>query len=601
MAALSEQPVLEVPGPHQHRRHRFGSADGRCAYAPCRDLVGRRRALRHRPQVLEAPNTPAAGPTSRTASFALFVPERQRTASTLSTTRANAHHYQRETLLTTGDVRLDPPAAPPEPEGADPRRWLALLVLSLAQLMDVLDGTIINIALPSAQSDLGFDLENREWLVTGYALAYGSLLLFGGRLADRFGRQRLLYTGLVGFAVSSAVGGAAPSFEILLGARVTQGLFAAALAPAALSLVSVTFAHDASERGRAFAVFGAVSGMGVAIGLTPGGVLTDELSWRWCLYLNVAIAALAVVGAVAVVRDRAASSTAPPTRTVDLPGAALAVAGLAGLVFGLGNSAVHGWADPSTWLPLAVGALLVVGFLFHEARTAHPLLPLSVVLDRNRGAALLAIAISGVGSFAIFLYLSYYLQQTLGWSATHAGLGFLPFAAVLVLGAGISGSVLLPRVGPRPVIPAGGLFAAAALVLLTRIDQGSSYATGVLPSVLLFGFGTGLVFGSAQNVATSGVDSDDAGVASAMVNTMQQVGGAVGLATFTYISASAVDRYLADHADQPAQQLQTLAALSSYHTVFWVAAAVFLTGSVLLAAVFRPGPVVLEQPAAPTH
>lgn len=508
--------------------------------------------------------------------------------------------------MTTGEVRPDVPAARPKSDNAGPMRWLALMVLSLAQLMDVLDGTIINIALPSAQSDLGFDLENREWLVTGYALAYGSLLLFGGRLADRFGRQRLLYIGLIGFAVSSAVGGAATNFEVLLSARIAQGLFAAALAPAALSLVSVTFASNASERGRAFAVFGAVSGMGGAIGLTLGGVLTDELSWRWCLYINVAIAAVALVGAVAFVRDPEASDTdasdtGPATRTVDLPGAVLVVAGLAGVVFGLGNSAVHGWEDPSTWVPLAVGGVLVVGFILREARTAHPLLPLSIVLDRNRGAAFLAIAISGVGSFAIFLYLSYYLQQTLGFSATEAGFSFLPFAGVLILGAGISGSVLLPRYGPRPVIPAGGLFAAGALVLLTRIDQDTSFATGVLPSVLLFGFGTGLIFGSAQNVATQGVISDNSGVASAMVNTMQQVGGSIGLALFTYISAAAVDRYVVDNADQPAQQLETLAALSSYHTVFWVAAMIFLAGAVLTAAMFRPGPVVLHQPSVPTH
>lgn len=504
--------------------------------------------------------------------------------------------------MTKDAVRPDAPDARAASEGPDPKRWLALLVLSLAQLMDVLDGTIINIALPSAQSDLGFDLENREWLVTGYALAYGSLLLFGGRLADRFGRRRFLSIGLVGFAVSSAVGGAAPNFEVLLGARIAQGLFAAALAPAALSLVSVTFADNASERGRAFAVFGAVSGMGGAIGLTLGGILTDQLSWRWCLYINVAIAAVALLGAVAFVRDPARASAAGASpRSVDLPGAVLVVAGLAGVVFSLGNSAIHGWEAPSTWVPLASGALLVVGFVLREARTAHPLLPLSVVWDRNRGAAFLSIAISGVGSFAIFLYLSYYLQQTLGWSATDAGLGFLPFAAVLVVGAGISGSVLLPRVGPRPVIPAGCLFAVGALVLLTRIDQDSTYATGVLPSVLLFGFGTGLIFGSAQNVATSGVDSDNSGVASAMVNTMQQVGGAVGLATFSYISATAIDRYLADNADGPAQQLQTLAALSSYHTVFWVAAAIFLAGAAVTAALFRPGPVVVGRSAAPVH
>lgn len=503
--------------------------------------------------------------------------------------------------MTTGDVRPDAAHPRPESQDADPKRWLALLVLSLAQLMDVLDGTIINIALPSAQSDLGFDLENREWLVTGYALAYGSLLLFGGRLADRFGRQRLLYIGLVGFAVSSAMAGAATSFEVLLGARIAQGLFAAALAPAALSLVSVTFANNASERGRAFAVFGAVSGMGGAIGLTLGGVLTDELSWRWCLYINVAIAALALVGAVAVVRDHGSSDTAASTRSVDLPGAVLVVAGLAGVVFGLGNSAVDGWEAPLTWVSLTVGVLLVVAFVIREARTTQPLLPLSVVLDRNRGAAFLAIAISGVGSFAIFLYLSYYLQQTLSFSATEAGLSFLPFAAVLILGAGISGSVLLPRMGPRPVIPTGCLFAAGALVLLTRIDQDTGYATGVLPSVLLFGFGTGLIFGSAQNVATAGVDSDNSGVASAMVNTMQQIGGSIGLALFTLISATAVDRYLADTTDRSGPETTTWAALSSYHTVFWVAAGIFLVGAALTAAVFRPGPVVLEQRSMPSH
>ncbi|MGB3762641.1 MAG: MFS transporter [Ornithinimicrobium sp.] len=505
--------------------------------------------------------------------------------------------------MTTGEVRPDAAQSSSESATADPRRWLALIVLSLAQLMDVLDGTIINIALPSAQADLGFDLENREWLVTGYALAYGSLLLFGGRLADRFGRQRLLYVGLVGFAVSSAVGGAATSFEVLLVARISQGLFAAALAPAALSLVSVLFANNAAERGKAFAVFGAVSGMGGAIGLTLGGVLTDELSWRWCLYINVAIAAVALIGAVAVVRDPHPTSkqTGSSARSVDFPGALLVVAGLAGVVFGLGNSAVDGWADATTLVPLGVGLVLLVGFVLREAGTAHPLLPLSVVLDRDRGAAFLAIAISGVGSFAIFLYLSYYLQETLGFSATEAGLSFLPFAGVLIIGAGVSGSVLLPRFGPRPVIPAGCLSCATALVLLTRIDQDTGFASGVLPSVLLFGFGTGLIFGSAQNVATSRVDSENAGVASAMVNTMQQVGGSVGLALFAYLSASAVDRYVADNAEQPAQQLETLAALSSYHTVFWVAAAVFVVGAVLTAALFRPGPMVLNQSAVPMH
>lgn len=482
-------------------------------------------------------------------------------------------------------------------------RWVALIILSLVQLMDVLDGTIINIALPSAQEDLGFNLENREWLVTGYALTYGSLLLFGGRLADRFGRIRLLYIGLVGFAVSSAVGGAATSFEVLLAARIGQGLFAASLAPAALSLVSVTFANNRAERGKAFAVFGAVSGMGGAIGLTAGGVLTDQLSWRWCLYINVVIAVIAILGALLFVRDRNEEPDASP-RSLDLPAAVLIAAGLGGIVFGLGNSAIDGWAAATTWLPLLAGALLIAAFVVRELRTAHPLLPLSVLLDRNRGAAYLSIAISGVGSFAIFLYLSYFLQQILGFSATAAGFAFLPFAGALVVGAGISGSVLLPKFGPRPTIPAGCLASAASLVLLTQISLDTEYVTGVLPAILLAGFGTGLIFGSAQNVATSGVASANTGVASALVNTMQQIGGAVGLALFTYVSTTATDQYLSDNADSAAEQagqLQALAALSSYHTVFWVAIGVFVAGAVITAAVFRSGTVEVDEDAAPAH
>ncbi|GAA2599358.1 MFS transporter [Winogradskya consettensis] len=454
---------------------------------------------------------------------------------------------------------------------------------------------------PAQRSDLGFNLDNREWLVTGYALTYGSLLLFGGRLADRFGRRKLLYIGLVGFAVSSAIGGAAPTFEVLLAARISQGLFAAALAPAALSLVSVTFADNPAERGKAFAVFGAVSGMGGAIGLTAGGVLTDQLSWRWCLYINVAIAAVAIVGTFMFVRDREGVSRDASSRSIDLPGAVLVAGGLGGIVFGLGNSAVDGWQAPATWLPVLAGVLLIVAFVAREMRTEHPLLPFSVILDRNRGAAYLSIAISGVGSFAIFLYLSYFLQQTLGFSATAAGFAFLPFAAALIVGAGISGSALLPRFGPRPIIPAGCLSSAASLLLLTRIDLDTEYVTGVLPAILFAGFGTGLIFGSTQNVATSGVATSHSGVASALVNTMQQVGGAIGLALFTYVSATATDRYLSGNADQPTQQTQALAALSSYHNVFWVAIGIFVVGAGITAATFRSGTIELNADATPAH
>ncbi|MTD14659.1 DHA2 family efflux MFS transporter permease subunit [Nakamurella sp. YIM 132087] len=475
------------------------------------------------------------------------------------------------------------------PSATHQRRWWILAVVSLAQLMDVLDGTIINIALPSAQNDLGFGEDQREWMVTGYALAYGSLLLLGGRLADRFGRRKLFMIGLVGFSVASGVGGAAGNFTVLLAARISQGACAAMLAPAALSLLSVTFADQPSERGRAFSVFGAVSGMGGAIGLVLGGVLTDTLSWRWCLYVNVVISAVALVGALVLLRGL--DESGERQRNLDLLGAAAVVGGLFGLVLGLGNSAAHGWDDAGTWLPLAAGALLLTLFFLRERSTARPLLPLSVILHRDRGAAYLGIGVAGVGSFAVFLYLTFYLQQTLGWSALKSGVAFLPFAAALVVGAGISGSLLLPRVGPRPLVPIGCVLSAVSLLLLTGLPADGSYLADVLPTVLLSGAGVGIIFGCAQNVATSGVATSDSGVASAMVNTVQQVGGSIGLAAFTSINIAASDRYTTNHADLAHDQLQTLSALAGYHTVFWVGAGIFTIGAVLTTALFNPGPV----------
>ncbi len=502
-----------------------------------------------------------------------------------------------ESYMTTGrnDVTVPPGkrdggTRSPGSAAAESRKWLALMVLSLAQLMDILDGTIVNIALPTAQADLGFSTNNRQWIITGYALAYGSLLLFAGRLSDRFGRRRLFLIGVVGFGVSSAVCGAANGFEMLLAARIAQGVFAAALAPAALSLVSVTFAHDVKERGRAFSVFGAVSGVGGAVGLVLGGVLTDGLSWRWCLYVNVFFAAVALVGAIVFVRDEGERTA---SQTLDVPGAAVIATALFGIVYGFSNSAENGWTNAGTLAPLIAGLLLIVVFVVLERRVRQPLLPFRVFLDRNRAASLLAIAFAGIGSFGVFLYLTYYLQDFLGFSPLKTGFSFLPMVAMLVVGAALSGTVLLPRVGPRPIVPTGTVLAAVSLVLLTRIDEHSSYAPDVLPSVLLFGLGFGLIFGAAQNVATAGVDEHDSGVASAMVSTMQQVGGSIGLALFTSISATAANHYLRDHSPNP-----TLATLYSNDVVYWWAAGLFLLSAVLTAALYRSGPVALDNTAA---
>ena len=473
-------------------------------------------------------------------------------------------------------------------------RWIALVILSLAQLMVILDSTIVNIALPTAQHDLGFSADDRQWVVTGYALAFGSLLLLGGRLSDFFGRKRLFIIGVVGFAVASAIGGAASGFAMLVIARVVQGAFAAMLAPGALSMLSVTFADDGKERGRAFGIFGAISGAGGALGLLLGGVLTQDLSWRWCLYVNVIIAAVAFVGALVFLPD----GGRPERTRLDIPGTVVAVLGLVGIVYGLGNAASKGWMDFWTLGPVIAGVVLVIVFVMIERRVSNPLLPLPVILDRDRGAAYLSVGISGTGSFAVFLFLTYYLQETLGFTPFQTGVAFLPLVGLVIVGAVFSGAVLLPRTGPRPLVPAGCLLAAAGMAMLTGIGARSSYAGSVLPSLLITGLGLGMIFGPGQNAATSGVQSDESGAASAMVNIAQQIGGSIGLAVFSSLSATAITNYLHAHAATATPLATTVAAtLASYHFVFWIAAALFLGSAALAAILFRSGPLpVTYQP-----
>ncbi|MEV6641461.1 DHA2 family efflux MFS transporter permease subunit [Amycolatopsis sp. NPDC051371] len=481
---------------------------------------------------------------------------------------------------------------------AGPNRWLALVVLSLAQLTVILDSTIVNIALPTAQRDLAFSDDSRQWVVTGYALAFGSLLLLGGRLCDLYGRKRLFVIGMIGFAAASALGGAAGGFGLLLIARIAQGAFAAVLAPAALSMVSVTFADDAAERGRAFGVFGAISGAGGALGLLLGGVLTQNLSWRWCLYVNVVIAVIAIAGALVFLVDRPRPERTRP----DFAGTVLALLGLFGIVYGLGNAASVGWADFRALGPAVSGVLLVVAFVLVERRVRDPLLPLSVVLDRDRGASYLTIGISGTGGFAVFLFVTFYLAETLHFTPVESGLAFLPMVVLVMVGAVFSGAVLLPRIGPRPIVPAGSLLAAAGMVLLTGIDADSTYAGGVLPALLVIGLGLGMVFGPGQNAATSGVLPHETGVASAMATITQQVGGSIGLAVFSSLGATATAHYLTAHAataNDPATVAQE--TFAGYHFVFWIAAALFLAGAVLSAGLFRSGALPVNPEPVLTH
>ncbi|NAZ87388.1 MFS transporter [Kineococcus indalonis] len=485
-------------------------------------------------------------------------------------------------------------AEPAAPGGTSRAQWIVLAVLSLAQLMVVLDATIVNIALPTAQQALGFSDENRQWVVTSYALAFGSLLLLGGRLADVLGRKPVFLIGLVGFALASALGGAAQGFGVLIVARALQGAFGAMLAPAALSLLTTTFTEPAA-RTKAFGIFGGVSGAGGGIGLLLGGLLTEHLSWRWCLYINVLLAVVAVAAGAALLEHRRPTHRPP----LDWPGVVTAVLGLVGVVYGLANAEVDGWGAPGTWGFLLAGVLLLVVFCRLQTRVAHPLLPLRVVLDRNRGGSLLAMAVTGAGMFGIFLFLTYYMSATLGYSPVQTGLGFLPMIAAISVAAGVVGSALLPRVGPKPLVPSGLVLAAAGMVLLTRIAADSSYVTVVLPGLVVTGLGLGFLFASAMATATLGVQASDAGVASAMANTAQQIGGSIGTALLSALAGSAAADHLAGLGGAPTPADVVQATLASYHTAFWWSAAIFAVGAVVAGLLLRPGVPQVDPDAAP--
>jgi EmrB/QacA subfamily drug resistance transporter len=474
--------------------------------------------------------------------------------------------------------------------GTPSHRWWVLGVIGLAQLMVVLDATIVNIALPSAQTDLGFTNGNRQWIVTAYALAFGSLLLLGGRLADLIGRKTVFLTGLVGFAIASAIGGAAPNFGVLVTARALQGMFGALLAPAALSLLTTTFT-DAKERAKAFGIYGAIAGAGGAVGLLLGGVLTEYLDWRWCLYVNLIFAAIAFIGGIRLLQG----GTLPDRPKLDIPGTALVSAGLFCIVYGFSNAETHHWGSVQTWGFLVAGAVLLLAFVLWQRRAVHPLLPLRVVTDRDRGASFLAMFISGAGMFGVFLFLTYYLQQSLRYSPVTTGLAFLPMIAVMVVTSVTTTNVLVPRFGAKPIVPTGMALAGIAMVWLTALDLNSTYAAHVLPPLLVMGLGLGSIFATAMNLATAGVQARDAGVASAMVNTSQQVGGSVGTSLLNTLATSAATSYLVGKQHTPAAAAQ--AQLHSYSTAYWWSAAFFAVGVVVTFVLYRSGkPRVQAQP-----
>jgi len=479
---------------------------------------------------------------------------------------------------------------PAQAAAQDRRKWLILAVIAIASLMVILDATVVNIALPSAQKALHFSNAERQWVVTAYALAFGSLLLLGGKLADLLGRKLTFIVGLIGFAVASAIGGASGSFDMLVAARASQGAFAALLTPTALSLLTTTF-PDKKDRGKAFGVYGAIVASGGAIGLLLGGVLTEYLSWRWCLYINLFFATAGVIGAVLLLHQQR-----PKVRPkVDLLGAVAVSAGLFCLVYGCSNADTLGWHSPLTWGFLVAGVALLGVFVWLQARVASPLLPLRIVLDRNRAGSYVAMLVAMAGMAGVFLFLTYYLQATLGYSAVVTGLAFLPMLVAASAAGLTSNIVLLARTGPKPLVVAGMLVAAVGVAWLTRIGLHSSYANDLLGPLMVMGLGVGLVTSPAMNTATFRVPAADAGVASATAQTQQQVGTSIGTALLNTLAVSATAHYLATATSRaaigvrPSPALLNLALVHGYSTAFWWGAGIFVVGAVACGSLLRNG------------
>jgi EmrB/QacA subfamily drug resistance transporter len=456
------------------------------------------------------------------------------------------------------------------PEG-EPNRWAVLALLGTAQLMVVLDATIVNIALPSAQRSLHFSTDSRQWIITAYALAFGSLLLLGGKLGDLFGRKWTFIAGLAGFSLASAIGGLSQSFGMLVSARALQGMFGALLAPSALSLLTVTFAGS-PDRAKAFGIFGAIAGGGASVGLLLGGLLTQTLSWRWCLYVNLVIAVPTAIASLRLLRN-----VGDPARPrIDLPGVLVASGGLFALVYGFSNAETHSWSATVTIVALVISVVLLAAFVLVEQRAAHPLLPLHIVWDRARGGAYASIALAGSGVFGVFLFLTYYMQDNLGFSPLKTGLAFIPMTAAIVVTSTTVQTQLLHRLGAKRIVAGGMTLGLISMVLFTRLKPGSSYLGDVLPGLVVVGLGMGCIFAPAFGTATLGVKPTEAGVASAMVNTSQQVGGSVGTALLSTFFATAAASYAAAHSG--AAGLSNAASIHGYTTAFWWAAGIFGLG-----------------------
>jgi EmrB/QacA subfamily drug resistance transporter len=473
------------------------------------------------------------------------------------------------------------------------KRWLALAVIALTVLLVILDATVVNIALPAVSVDLGISPATQQWIVTAYTLTFGGFLLLGGRIADFWGRKRTYLVGAAGFAVASALGGLAQNEAMLFGARALQGAFGALLAPASLALLTVLFT-DAKERAKAFAVYGAIAGGGSAVGLLLGGVLTEYADWRWCFWVNLPVAVVAIALAIPIVPE----SKAPGDTSYDIPGAVLITLGLASVVYGFTRVAQNAqenaaagvtdsaWGEPLALLFIIGGALLIAGFVVLELRTRNPLLPMRIVLDRNRGGAYLTSTLVGAGLIGAFFFLSLYFQQVLGYRPVEAGLASLPTTLGVFVAAGAA-SALVPRLGPKPLMVAGGLLAAGGLFTMSFLTVDSGFWQLAFPGEILLGLGLGLTFVPLSNLALVGAGVHDAGAASAMLNATQQVGASVGTALLATLSVGAITNYLTDVAasggDPTAPAAGLRAQVEGYTTAFTWASVLLVLGALVSA------------------
>jgi EmrB/QacA subfamily drug resistance transporter len=482
----------------------------------------------------------------------------------------------------------------PAAEGHHVNPWLVLCLVCMAQFMVILDATIVNVALPSIQVDLKMSEADLQWIVNAYTLTFGGFLLLGGRAGDLAGRKRVFLVGLVVFTVASLLNGLAPSSEVLILFRGLQGLGAALIAPAALSIITATFAEGA-ERTKAMGVWAAIAVGGGAVGLVLGGILVEALSWPWIFFVNVPVGIAVFVASLRYVPE---SRDEHAHKSFDVAGAVTVTSGLIALVYGIVKAQDKGWTSLHTGGFFALAVLLLGAFLVIERRSAEPLVRLSIFRVRTVRAANVVMFLVASGLFAMFFFNTLYLQRVLGYSALEAGLAFLPFTAGIIVGAGLS-QQLVPKLGAREVPLIGMVMAVVGLLLFVRLEPGGSYVMDFLPGVILASIGMGLTFVPVTLIATSGIPTDDAGLASGLYNTSQQVGGALGLAILSTFSVSRTEDYLNDLGRQPTPVDQAEALVSGFHIAYIGSAALVAVAAVLLAVLLRREDVVAVGEGAP--